>query len=195
MRDMIPLNQLLSGMVIIQQHFLFLVLILVMVPLKWELQRGTVGKAHEERNIQPSSIQIHACKKSTFAQRRPERGVTLEGAGSCLELAWFLNTEIGKKACLLSYSQAEPGRELTQPSPRLLAEPRMFLFYCWTDQLMVIMLIPISRVSKADSQFLLLEIEETSIGMRARENGRTGMGDGGGDFSSFWRMGSTNQSP
>ena len=34
-------------------------------------------------------------------------------------------TEIGKKAwlcCLLSYSQAEPGRELTQPSPRLLAE-------------------------------------------------------------------------
>ena len=25
--------------------------------------------------------------------------------------------------CLLSYSQAEPGRELTQPSPRLLAEP------------------------------------------------------------------------
>ena len=60
---------------------------------------------------------------------------------------------------------------------------------------MVIMLIPISRVSKADSQFLLLEIEETSIGMRARENGRTGMGDGGGDFSSFWRMGSTNQSP
>ena len=33
-------------------------------------------------------------------------------------------TEIGKKAgCLLSYSQAEPGRELTQPSPRLLAEP------------------------------------------------------------------------
>ena len=25
--------------------------------------------------------------------------------------------------CLLSYSQAEPGRELTQPIPRLLAEP------------------------------------------------------------------------
>ena len=24
----------------------------------------------------------------------------------------------------LSYSQAEPGRELTQPSPRLLAQPR-----------------------------------------------------------------------
>ena len=31
-------------------------------------------------------------------------------------------TEIGKKAGL-SYSQAEPGKELTQPSPRLLAEP------------------------------------------------------------------------
>ena len=28
-----------------------------------------------------------------------------------------------RRACLLSYSQAEPGRELTQPSPRLLAEP------------------------------------------------------------------------
>ena len=27
------------------------------------------------------------------------------------------------RGCLLSYSQAEPGRELTQPSPRLLAEP------------------------------------------------------------------------
>ena len=34
-------------------------------------------------------------------------------------------TEIGKKAWLFAklYSQAEPGRELTQPSPRLLAEP------------------------------------------------------------------------
>ena len=28
-----------------------------------------------------------------------------------------------RRGCLLSYSQAEPGRELTQPSPRLLAEP------------------------------------------------------------------------
>ena len=27
------------------------------------------------------------------------------------------------RGCLLSYSQAEPGRELTQPSPHLLAEP------------------------------------------------------------------------
>ena len=27
------------------------------------------------------------------------------------------------RGCLLSYSQAEPGRELTQPKPRLLAEP------------------------------------------------------------------------
>ena len=26
-----------------------------------------------------------------------------------------------RRACLLSYSQAEPGRESTQPSPRLLA--------------------------------------------------------------------------
>ena len=28
-----------------------------------------------------------------------------------------------RRGCLLSYSQAEPERELTQPSPRLLAEP------------------------------------------------------------------------
>ena len=28
-----------------------------------------------------------------------------------------------RRGCLLSYSQAELGRELTQPSPRLLAEP------------------------------------------------------------------------
>ena len=28
-----------------------------------------------------------------------------------------------RRGCLLTYSQAEPGRELTQPSPRLLAEP------------------------------------------------------------------------
>ena len=28
-----------------------------------------------------------------------------------------------RRGRLLSYSQAEPGRELTQPSPRLLAEP------------------------------------------------------------------------
>ena len=32
-----------------------------------------LGKGHEEWNILPSSIQIHPCKKSTFAQRRPER--------------------------------------------------------------------------------------------------------------------------
>ena len=30
-----------------------------------------------------------------------------------------------RRGCLLSYSQAEPGRELTQPSPCLLAEPCM----------------------------------------------------------------------
>ena len=27
-----------------------------------------------------------------------------------------------RRGCLLSYSQAEPGREVTQPSPRLLAD-------------------------------------------------------------------------
>ena len=39
----------------------------------------------------------------------------------------WTNSEVQRSAkrrgCLLSYSQAEPGRELTQPSPRLLAEP------------------------------------------------------------------------
>ena len=33
-----------------------------------------------------------------------------------------------RRGCLLSYSQAEPGRESTQPSPRLLAEP-----CCYSD--------------------------------------------------------------
>ena len=33
-----------------------------------------------------------------------------------------------RRGCLLSYSQAEPGRELTQPSPRLLAEPSMYFW-------------------------------------------------------------------
>ena len=35
----------------------------------------------------------------------------------------FVQRSVKKRGCLLSYSQAEPGRELTQPSPRLLAEP------------------------------------------------------------------------
>ena len=103
-----------------------------MVPLEVRTAKAhcTVGRAHEDRNILPSSIQIHACKKTTFARRRLERGAALEGAGSCLELAWFLN---------------------------------MLLFYCWTDQLMAMMLLPISCIRKSDSWFLFLEIEETSI--------------------------------
>ena len=44
---------------------------------------------------------------------------------SLLEL--FCKLKYGNKAirrgCLLSYSQAEPERELTQPSPRLLVDP------------------------------------------------------------------------
>ena len=32
-----------------------------------------------------------------------------------------------RRGCLLSYSQAEPGRELTQPSPCLLAEPCIYI--------------------------------------------------------------------
>ena len=40
-----------------------------------------------------------------------------------------VSTDIGKRrSCLISYSQAEPGRELTQPSPHLLAEPCRWLF-------------------------------------------------------------------
>ena len=34
-----------------------------------------------------------------------------------------------RRGCLLSYNQAEPGRELTQPSTRLLAEPCMWGMY------------------------------------------------------------------
>ena len=32
--------------------------------------------------------------------------------------------------CLLSYSQADPGRELTQPRPRLLAQPCIWNWEC-----------------------------------------------------------------
>ena len=50
---------------------------------------------------------------------------------SCTNLALVIDLRARKnilrsaqrRGCLLSYSQAEPGRELTQPSPRLLAEP------------------------------------------------------------------------
>ena len=35
----------------------------------------------------------------------------------------ILQRSAKRRGCLLSYSQAEPGRKLTQPSPRLLAEP------------------------------------------------------------------------
>ena len=34
-----------------------------------------------------------------------------------------------RRGCLLSYSQVEPGRELTQPSPCLLAEPCTCIFH------------------------------------------------------------------
>ena len=39
----------------------------------------------------------------------------------------YLQRSAKRRGCLLSYSQAEPGGELTQPSPRLLAEPCMTL--------------------------------------------------------------------
>ena len=37
--------------------------------------------------------------------------------------ACILQGSAKRRGCLLSHSQAEPGRELTQPSPCLLAEP------------------------------------------------------------------------
>ena len=38
-------------------------------------------------------------------------------------MARTIKSSAKRLGCLLSYSQAEPGRELTQPSPCLLAEP------------------------------------------------------------------------
>ena len=35
-------------------------------------------------------------------------------------LAWTVQRSAKRRGCLLRYSQAEPGRELTQPSPRIL---------------------------------------------------------------------------
>ena len=37
--------------------------------------------------------------------------------------SYRLQSSAKRRGCLLSYSQAEPGRELTQPNPCLLAQP------------------------------------------------------------------------
>ena len=44
-----------------------------------------------------------------------------------LSLIVIIQRSAKRWGCLLSYSQAEPGRELTQPSPRLLAEPCRYI--------------------------------------------------------------------
>ena len=49
-----------------------------------------------------------------------------------------------RRGCLLCYRQAEPGRELTQPSPRLLAEP------CEYSHIMLIMRIERNLESNLD---------------------------------------------
>ena len=41
----------------------------------------------------------------------------------CFEDRAFYRDWQKRRGCLLSYSQAEPGRDLSQPSPRLIAEP------------------------------------------------------------------------
>ena len=45
--------------------------------------------------------------------------------GANMFLIRLIQRSAKRRGCLLSYSQAEPGRELTQPSLRLLAEPRI----------------------------------------------------------------------
>ena len=53
-----------------------------------------------------------------------------------------------RRGCLLSYSQTEPGRELPQPSPRLVAEPSRCYFF-WD-------IIPCKQVYLAFSLSLIL---------------------------------------
>ena len=43
--------------------------------------------------------------------------------GPSLGLYWKLQRSAKRRGCLISYSQAEPGIELTQPRTHLLAEP------------------------------------------------------------------------
>ena len=54
-----------------------------------------------------------------------------------------------RRGCLLSYSRAEPGRELTQPRPRLLAEP------CTSSQIQSLMPHGISHVTTRQAVSLL----------------------------------------
>ena len=63
-----------------------------------------------------------------IAQVRSNLNAEIKSSGNfwyknCMKCDKFVQGSAKRRACLLSYSQAEPGRELTQPSPRLLAEP------------------------------------------------------------------------
>ena len=49
-----------------------------------------------------------------------------------------------RRGCLLSYSQAQPGRELTQPSPCLLAKPCTFLTAFGQKRLLSYLAVPYS---------------------------------------------------
>ena len=55
--------------------------------------------------------------------RKQSRPTFVRGSGPTTNFSYKIQRSAKRRGCLLSYSQAEPGRELTQPSPRLLAEP------------------------------------------------------------------------
>ena len=62
------------------------------------------------------------CQSSTEVLEKLD--VFAIGIGA-LEDAQKVQRSAKRRGCLLSYSRAEPGRKLTQPSPSLLAEPCM----------------------------------------------------------------------
>ena len=73
---------------------------------------GIIGRtAHTKRHARARSCINHDFDGNLQpCSVRSNRGVDIQRSAK-------------RRGCLLSYSQAEPGRKLTQPSPRLLAEP------------------------------------------------------------------------
>ena len=76
----------------------------------WEAIQASPLRARPERGL------VEYAKVAKIAQTLSRRARTGK----------ILQRSAKRRGCLISYSQAEPGRELTQPSPRLLAKPCMF---------------------------------------------------------------------
>ena len=81
---------------------------------------GECDKSINELTIPKTYVMVFG----TFTQRG-YNGVPTTWKARIAFTRWsgLLQRSAKRRGCLLSYSQAEPGRELTQPSLRLLAEP------------------------------------------------------------------------